>query len=119
MSLTYITKEKYNKYVDIIDELEMLNELKETLKKKFEEIFDFDPEKKTYSKEKYEKDKESMLRKTNGERAFSESHLKASNKYKERNKEELNRKERERYHRKKQEKLLQKESGHIQLTTFV
>jgi len=50
MSLTYITKEKYNKYVEMLEELELLNEVKEKIRNKFEEIFDFDPEKKTYSK---------------------------------------------------------------------
>ena len=117
MSLTYITKEKYNKYVEMLEELELLNEVKEKIRNKFEEIFDFDPEKKTYSKEKYEKDKESMLRKTNGERAFSESHLRAVKKYDEEHKEERNRKARERYQKKKE--LLKKQTGHVELTVFV
>jgi len=58
-----------------------------------------------------------MLRKTNGKSAYSESHIKASNKYKERNKEEVNRKERERYQKKKE--LLKKQTGHVELTVFV
>lgn len=119
MSYSYVTKEKYNKYVEKLEELDLINEMKEKMKRIFQESLDYDPERSTYSKEKYEKDKESMLKKTNGRSAYSESHIKATNKYKERNKEELNRKERERYQRKKQEKLFQKESEHIQLTTFV
>ena len=116
MSLTYVTKEKYNKYVDIIDELEMLHEIKDKLKEKFQEIFDFDPTKNTYNAEKYKQNRQYHLDKSNGQRACSESQIKASNKYKERNREELNRKERERYHKKKE--LLKKQSSHVELTAF-
>lgn len=119
MSYSYVTKEKYNKYVEKLEELDLINEMKEKMKRIFQESLDYDPERSTYSKEKYEKDKESMLRKTNGRSAYSESHIKAIHNYNERHREERNRKERERYQRKKQEKLLEKESSHVKITTFV
>tara|TARA_Y100000389_G_C17167664_1_gene367540 strand:- start:408 stop:566 length:159 start_codon:yes stop_codon:yes gene_type:complete len=46
------------------------------------------------------------LKKSDGERAFSESHLRTIKKYDDEHKEERNRKARERYQRKKQEKLV-------------
>lgn len=116
MSLTYVTKEKYNKYLEMLDGLELLNDVKETIRTRFEEIFDYDPTKNTYSKEKYEKDKESMLKKTNGKSAYSESHWRAKKKYDLEHREEINRKARERYHKKKE---LDRNSGHIEITSFV
>ena len=117
MSLTYVTKEKYNKYLEMLEELELLNEVKETIRIKFEEIFDFDPRKNTYSADRYKQNRKYHLDKSNGERPYAESHLRASNKYNERNREEINRKARERYQNKKE--LLRKQNEHVELTTFV
>jgi len=117
MSLTYVTKEKYNKYVDIIDELEMLHEIKDKLKEKFQEIFDFDPTKNTYNAEKYKQNRKYHLDKSNGQRPYADSHLRASTRYNEKNRDEINRKARERYQKKKE--LLKKQNEHVELTTFV
>jgi len=119
MSYVYVTKEKYNKYVEMLEELELLNEMKDKMKTIFQESLEYDPEKSTYSAEKYKQTRESNLKKSDGKSAYSESHIKATHNYNERHREERNRKERERYQRKKQEKLLEKESSHVKITTFV
>lgn len=105
MSVPYITKEKYRQYVEFIEASDLDNEMKVTMMDKFRDIFKFDPNRNTYSKEKYHKDKEAMLKKTNGERAYSQSTLDSNKRYSQRNREELNRKERERYQKKKEEML--------------
>ena len=105
MSVPYITKEKYRLFFEQLNELELPDTMSDTIATMFQETFKFDPNRNTYSKEKYHKDKEAMLKKTNGERAYSQSTLDSNKRYSERNREELNRKERERYQKKKEELL--------------
>ena len=107
MSLTYVTKDKFNLYKNKIEELGLVKEMEENILRLFQESFEYDPEKSTYSTEKYQQNREYHLKKTNGERGYSESKLKANNKYNEKNREEVNRKARERYHKTKA--LLKKE----------
>lgn len=112
----YVTRDKYNKYVSMIEELDILEEIQDKIKKIFQESLEYDPERSTYSAEKYKQSREANLKKSDGKRAHSKSQIKASNKYKERNREEVNRKERERYHQKRE--LLKKQSSHVELTAF-
>ena len=114
MSYVYVTRDKYNKYVLMMEELDMVNELKEEMKRIFQESLEYDPEKSTYNVDKYKESKAKMLERTNGEKAFSESHLRASKKYNERNREDINRKARERYRRKKEIE----NAKHVELTAF-
>nr|QOI90617.1 hypothetical protein HWQ62_00486 [Pyramimonas orientalis virus] len=116
MSLTYVTKDKFNLYKDKIEELGLVKEMEENILRLFQESFEYDPEKSTYSSEKYKQNREYHLKKTNGERGYPESKLKAVNKYNENNREEVNRKRRERYQRTKD--LLKKECAQVNLTTF-
>lgn len=113
----YVTRDKYNKYVSMIEELDILEEIQDKIKKIFQESLEYDPEKSTYSAEKYKQSREANLKKSDGKSAYSESHIKAIHRYNERNREERNRKERERYQRKKQENMLA-EASHVKITSF-
>jgi hypothetical protein len=108
MSLTYVTKDKFNLYKDKIEELGLSKEVEENILRLFLECLEYDPEKSTYSSEKYKQNREYHLKKTYGERGYPESKLKAVNRYNENNREEVNRKRRERYQRTKD--LLKKET---------
>jgi bacillopeptidase F (M6 metalloprotease family) len=103
MSLSYVTKDKYNIFLSKIHELGIEKEMEDKMIKVFNESMEYDPEKSTYSSEKYQQTRENHLKKSGGARGYYESTLKAVNKYNEKNKVERNRKERERYHKKKEE----------------
>ena len=62
MSYVYVTREKYNKYVTMMEELDMLQEMKDKMKNIFQESLEYDPEKSTYSAEKYKQTRESNLK---------------------------------------------------------
>ena len=107
MSLSYVTKDKYNNFLSKIHEFGFEKEIEDKMIRVFNESMEYDPEKSTYSSEKYQQNREYHLKKSGGERGYPESKLKAANKYNEKNKVERNRKERERYHKKKEEVQLQ------------
>ena len=96
-----ITKEKYKRLEEEI--FTVYGEDKQKIMDIFKKVMEYDPEKSTYSREKYEKDKERILESTGGERSYYESKMRANKKYQDKIREERNRKERERYHRKKLE----------------
>ena len=118
MSYVYVTKEKYNKFLEMMDNRSLPSEYKSVMIEIFQESLDYDPKKSTYIVENYKKSKEYHLNKSNGERTYSENHRKAVSRYKEKNREEINRKARERYHQKK-ERMMKSESCHVELTAFV
>lgn len=102
--MAYITKEKYINYVNSLSSFNFNEDTKNNLIKLFENNFEYDPNKSTYSPENYYKTREKNLKNSNGVTTRSPSQKKANDKYNERYREERNRKARERYHRLKAER---------------
>ena len=117
MSVPYITKEKYRLFFEKLNELELPDTVSDTIATMFQDTFKFDPNRNTYSKEKYHKDKEAMLKKTNGERAYYPTNPDTRKKYYETHKDEIKKRDRERYQRKKEQML--KNINDIKITQFV
>jgi len=94
-------------------------EIRDEILAMFKRTMGYDPEKNTYSAEKYQKRREVYMTKSDGKTASSEATKLAIKKFREANREELNRQARERYQRKKLEKLRANTNNVIEMISVV
>lgn len=69
--------------VEYVHEFGFEKEIEDKMIRVFNESMEYNPEKSTYSSEKYQHNREYHLKKSGGERGYQESKMKAANKYNE------------------------------------